>query len=273
MLQPPTHQDILIHTMSSIVGGIIIILTTSYLVWQHYKYWVDPEAQAKIVPILFYPLVNLFLYCVLGGFLGERSLYPEEVGEIYGCVCLYIFFTLLVYYYRKRAPHHYKINETFEHKDKCTINDTYREKKVDDLFALSTNETYLLPLTKYMLWVNVASHVITLILSILFYEMGLGKMVLPWLDGINTGLVIASSITIAFFLGVVRPVISLYHPTIKFLFLSLPLILLSTQSFILLGELIPLRNTLVCGEMVILSVAYYWVFPPNERTHTADIYV
>jgi hypothetical protein len=267
----------MIHIGVSIVGGIIIIGMTCYSVWQHMKHWVEPEAQRKIVPILLYPIINLLLYGIGGVLLSEgRSFYIEQIGEIYASSCLYLFHLLILYYYKKKAATHYGIEDRFCHRDKCAINDSYKDRKLEELFALSTEETYILPLTQSILWANIGGHLLTLLLSSILYEIGIGEKSLPWLEGINTGLLIASVASLFLLISLLQPVISIYHPTIKLLFLGGPILLLSLQSFLLVvadDELIPIRNTLVCGEMIILSISYHWVFPSDERFHTSEIHV
>lgn len=245
------------------VALTIIFGLTCYSVFHHRKRWYEPEAQLKVLAILLYPLVGSALG-FMGVFFCERGVYAEVVRGVYEGFSLYLYFRLLLYYYDRDGPRKLGVIYPIDQGDRHQIDEVYKEGKVVDLFSFCTEYTFILPLTKFSLWVNMIGKVVVVILTIAFYEIGLWERVGGWVWLVSVCLWLAPLATLTLLIYIIHAIISPYYPINKLIYLVLAILLstiFSYEEFFLLTQ--PL--------LTFLAFAFLWVFPYDEHECTSLI--
>jgi hypothetical protein len=295
------------------VGGVssfVALTLTIALALLHRIYWTDPEALEHIYYILGYVPLQ-----VLGGLLSiavpRGTLYLEGLLSIYQSLAFNHFFSLLLFYFNRKGPEYFGINETFRLDEKERVNAAFIRKNVGEMFTRCRPEPcyfffqyvvkppscLLIDLEEGVRQMIMTRAILALVMVVLdetslFHYRGMDlNYGYLWMEGVkllSTALAIYCTSTLLY---IIKDVVWVYgarvkYGSLKFIVLFIPLqsfafTLLHSwgciPTFYFLPEWGPLRAleslylTTLSIEMAFLALYHFWIFSIGEQGDTATI--
>jgi hypothetical protein len=193
------------------------------------------------------------------------NVYVDLVAGLYESIVIHLLFLILMACFEKRAAFMLRIDVTVQHRDKCTINETYKTKKCEYLFSLffpKDHGVLVLLLIRCAIIQYIVIRLLTTII-ILSYRPSI------YISTLNHVSLVLAVIALFGFFAVTRRVLWLYDGSMKCLLVGGTAILLFYQS---LAVKPPAQSIAVCIEMFFITLYNMWIFPYDEESETSLIY-
>ena len=236
----------------SIIPVSIIVL---WSIVKHRLSWYDPVGQSYIIIILLMPLV--YSYCqTVSLLLGTRYTYLSIPSGIYEAIVLYNLFLLSIHYYNREAALYFRVDDSFQHSEKCIVNDRYKRIKMVYLFSLSSNAS--LVSIRYMIIQYLSIRIMTSIILVTIQE--LNYLEYQWIIGIlNHISLIISIVSLFIFIYLVEIVIWMYDPFMQWAIVCPIMPILAYQSILFINHR-DMETIVVNIEMFFIIMYMMWGF-------------
>lgn len=291
-----TQNEAVLYGVSGAMSALAIVLST-HLMARHLLHWSDAAAQLSIVRIvMMIPVYALMSWLAI--LFGQFAIYFDLIRDTYESLVLYEFFCLLQHYFLQEAPHYFDVYDA-----EYTLADFLRRYEATEwpfplcqLPLLSPDHRFFALVRgcvlQYVLLKPVLSFMAVL-LSIRGHYL-VGHFALQdgflWIALVsNVSICLALYMLIVFF-TLISDVVAPRGALSQFLSIKILIFFIFWQSlgisalyYFELAPLIsdwgPLRsqvtleNALICGEVLLLSVAHLWIYsvePYRPEAHLID---
>jgi hypothetical protein len=206
-------------------------------------------------------IVTPFVYCCQYAFI---NIYVDSACGLYEAIVVYCLFLLLMQRFENKAAFMTRTDVSFPHRDKCLINETFKDKNRNHLFSLYFGHDASMILV--MLRLAIGQYIsVRLLMGIIV----LAYHPTPATSILNHLSLFVAVVALFFFLRVTNHVLWIYDGSMKCILVGVTAILLYYQSLILS----PAVQTITVGiEMFFITLFNMWIFPYDEEKQTSLIF-
>lgn len=251
------------YILLSFITLVPLIILTAWTLRKHYEIWLFTTHHTSTIVVLLYPLICASSYSV-GLLLGDRYIYHTLIIGLYESFVLYHLYTLYMFHFDRIAPHHFKVDLSFRHCDKCNIDDTYKLTKDNYLYSLCPRQCIPTSLTYYAIVQHVIARMLNIFLLPFLCEATSHCDTTARVLYVFTHLSFILAALDLFYIAYVFEVILIAYDTLmKCSLICLPMLLTQYQSLLFHGH-DNLISLMVNVEMFFIVLYFYWVFPHDD---------
>lgn len=206
-------------------------------------------------------IVTPLVYCCQYAFI---NVYVDSACGLYEAIVFYCLFLLLMQRFENKAPFMTKTDVTFPLRDKCIINEAYKDKKRNDLFSIyfGYDASTILLAIRLAIGQYFFVRLLTAIV-VVSYHSTLATSVLNHLS------LFVAVVALFVFHRATNHVLWIYDGIMKCILVGVTALLLHYQSLILSP---PVQTIAVGIEMFFMTLYNIWVFPHDEEKQASLIF-